>query len=61
MIIPSLAFIAMGLSMIACAILYPGGIVALLVTGVACIIVSCLPLFGYVIWIKRTEPKRKAA
>ncbi len=61
LIIPALAFIAMGLSVIACALLYPGGITAIFVAGMACVLVSLLPLFGYVIWVKRTEPKRKAA
>ena len=61
LLIPSLAFIALGLGMIACALLRPGWILAVLIAGIACILVSCLPLFGYVIWVKHTEPKRKPA
>jgi len=59
MIIPSLAFIAMGLITIACAFLYPSAII--LVAWIPFILVSFLPLFGYVIWVKRTETKRKTA
>lgn len=61
MIFPSLALMALGVLLVLCPFIFPGSVKAVVIIALVCIVITALPLFGYVIWVKHTEPKRKAA
>jgi hypothetical protein len=61
MILPSLAFMASGLLLVLCPFLAPGLRDAVVLVVLACAIVTALLLGGYVLWVRRNEPGRKAA
>jgi TM2 domain-containing membrane protein YozV len=61
MVVPSLAFVACGVLLALCPFFFPSLRDILLVITFACIIMMILVLAGYVIWVRRSEPGRKAA
>jgi membrane protein implicated in regulation of membrane protease activity len=61
MIAPSLALIALGVLMVLCGILFHISLLVFNIAIVVSLLVIVLPLFGYWIWVRRNERKRKAA
>jgi hypothetical protein len=61
MIIPSLAYVVIGILIALCPFILPGSRETVVIAGLAGVVVVMFPLFGYVIWVRRNEPRRKMA
>jgi len=61
MIIPSLAYVVIGILIALCLFILPGCRETIVIAGLAGVVVAQFPLFGYVIWVRRNEPRRKMA
>jgi hypothetical protein len=59
MIIPSLAYVVIGILIALCPFILPGYRETIVIAGLVGVIVVMFPLFGYVIWVQRNEPRRK--